>query len=224
MRVIFLLLLCGPIDESAAESVRVVIPGERQIVHVLDWHYVDKATFGECHRIEGEELDRRHAQMLKEVAAVHASQLEILAPVKEVFSEGLTDENLPTYRAALRGTVAYHRELKKLSADDGPTTATLLAEHQVTLFKFGAVGELSLDGKLTELAAEGPEFKAARPMGGTVAPELELAREEAIVRRLVKHGKTCVVVLGGGHDLAPIIRKHDGWGYVRVMPRGYPAD
>lgn len=222
---ITVLLLLGQIDKSAAEAVRVVIPGDRQIVHILDWHYVDKATFGECHRIEGAELDRRHAQLLKEVAAVHASQLKILAPTKEVFSEGLTEENLPAYRAALRGTVAYHRELKKLSANDGAETAALLAEHQLTLFKFGAMGELSLDGELVELPVEGAaEYAAARPKGGTVAPELESAREEAIVQRLVKHGKTCVVVLGGGHDLAPLIRKHEGWGYVRVMPRGYPAD
>lgn len=118
LAMLYLLLLVGQIDAAAAESVHVVIPGDRQIVHVLDWHYVDKATFGECHRIDGEELDRRHAQLLKEVAAVHASQLRILAPTKEVFSEGLTEENLSAYRRALRGTVAYHRELKKLSADE----------------------------------------------------------------------------------------------------------
>lgn len=139
---LFLLLLAGQIDASAAEFVRVVIPGERQIVHVLDWHYVDKAMFGECHRIKGEELERRHAQLLKEVAAVHASQLRILAPVKEVFSEGLTDKNLAGYRDQLRRTVAYHKELRRLSPDDGPTAAKLLAENQITLFQFGATGEL----------------------------------------------------------------------------------
>ena len=142
--------------------------------------------------------------------------------MKEVFSEGLTDENLPGYREALRGITAYHKELKQFSPDDGPEAKKILDEHQITLFQYGAAGELALEGKLKELSAEGPEYDAARPMNGTVDPKLELAREEAIVKRILKHGKTSILVLGGGHDLTEIIRKHERWGYVRVKPKGYP--
>jgi len=30
------------------------------------------------------------------------------------------------------------------------------------------------------------------------------------------------VVLGGGHDLTELVKKHKGWGYVRLTPKGYP--
>ena len=46
------------------------------------------------------------------------------------------------------------------------------------------------------------------------------AREDTIVRNLVKHGGTCVLVLGGAHDLTDMKRLSDCCGYIGATPKG----
>ena len=50
------------------------------------------------------------------------------------------------------------------------------------------------------------------------------AREAAIVRNLLEHGRCAVIVLGRGHDLSEEIRKQSGGRceYLKVTPRNIP--
>lgn len=208
---------------SGVAAVDQVLSGDKLIIHVLDYHIVEKSLFGKCNGFEGEKLETEYAQLIKDASAVHAAHLKILAGVKEVFTEGLTDENFSIYRAKVRSITAYHRELKQFSPDDGDVAKKILEEHRMELLRLGAETEHLLDGTgIVVRPAEGPEYEAARPVDGKLDEKLQLAREEAIVKRIVKSGKTAWLVLGGGHDLTEIIRKHGDWGYVRVKPKGYP--
>lgn len=222
---VLLLVAFDPASVKDFATVEQELPGDKLIIHVLDYHIVEKTLFGKHHGIAGEKLDAEFAQLIKDASAVHASHFKILAGVKEVFTEGLTDENFPIYRAKVRSITAYHRELKQFSPDDGDVAKKILEEHRMELLRLGAETEHLLDGMgIVVKPAEGPEYEAARPVDGKLDEKLQLAREEAIVKRIVKEGKTAWLVLGGGHDLTEIVRKHDGWGYVRVKPKGYPND
>lgn len=68
--------------------------------------------------LKGKELDEAYAEQLQDVERVQQSQLRILAGVKQVFGEGLTDENYPIFKAEIRSLRPFHREL----ADLGPAT------------------------------------------------------------------------------------------------------
>ena len=63
MNTIYFLLAVVAFDPSALTTnpgvakVDRILPGEKLIIHVLDWHYVGKKMFAECHKLEGEKLD-----------------------------------------------------------------------------------------------------------------------------------------------------------------------
>ena len=210
-------------NNPGVEKVETVLSGDKLIIHVLDYHIVAKDQLGKNLEIEGEKLEAEYAQLVKDASAVHASKLKLLAGVEEVFIEGLTDKDKFIFDAEIKALKSFHRELKQFDPNDGADTKAILEEHHLTLLRLNAPGELLLDGaKLKVIPAEGPEYEAARPKDGKIDDATNKAREEAIVARIVKHGKTSVLVLGGGHDLTEIIKKHEGWGYVRVKPKGYP--
>ncbi len=189
-----------------------VIAGEPFIVHVLDWHYVNKADLAKAEGLEGDKLEAEYAKVLQAAAAVRKSKLLILADVPEVFQEGLTDRNQAIVAAEIKSLTAFHKALRSEGLED--------ADHERTLLRLNAAAELLLNGKpIKILPAEGAEHEAAR--GDKLGDAANKARETALVRRIVKHGKSSWLVLGGAHDLTEAI-KPTGWGYVRVTPRGYP--
>ncbi|WP_254510272.1 hypothetical protein [Anatilimnocola floriformis] len=208
---------------EGVEKVETVVPGEKLIIRILDYHIVNKELLGKNLELSGEKLDAEFAQVLKDSSAVHASKLKLLAGAKEVFIEGLTDKTNPIFKAEIKALKKYHADLKEVSPDDGQDAKELIDEHKLKLLRLNAPGELLLDGvKLKVILAEGPEYELARPKDGQIDDETHLKREEAIVKRIVKRGKTSLLILGGGHDLTEIIKKHEGWGFVRVKPKGYP--
>jgi hypothetical protein len=221
------LLLIFAVDVDAiaknpgVAKVEVIVPGDRPaIIHVLDWHFVDKSALGKAEGLEGEKLDAEYATVMQTAAAVHKSKLLILAKVPEVFHEGLTDRSNKVFRTELRLLRPYHREIRTFDPETSETTKELIEKHQRKLLRLGAAAELKLDGKpIKILPAEGAAFE-----GGRTKPlddATNKAREAAIVNRIAAHGRTSWLVLGGGHDLSEAVKAHQ-WGYVRVTPKGYP--
>ena len=87
-------------------------------------------------------------------------------------------------------------------------TKPIFEEHQSTLLRIGAAGQLMLNEKLAVLPCEGKECKNRPIKNGKVALDRKAieAREDAIVRNLLKHSGTCVLVLGGAHALSTTSR------------------
>lgn len=194
-------------------NVEHVLPGEPAIIHVLDWHYVSKEALANAEGLNGRELDAEHAKVLMQAGAVHKSKLLILADLPEVFQEGLTDGNQVIVAAEIKSLAAYHTLLRRDGGDD--------LDHERTLLRLGAAAELLLDGKSIKLLpAEGDEHELGK--SDKLGDETNRARETAILKRIVKRGNTAWLILGGGHDLTELVREHEGWGYVRITPKGYP--
>lgn len=192
-------------------TVERLLAGEPAIIHVLDFHYVDKVALGKAEGLEGDKLEAEYSKVLETAQAVRKSKLLILADVPEVFQEGLTDDNQETISAEILSLTAFHAQLRREGLED--------ADHERTLLRLNAAAELILDGKpIKLLPAEGAEHEAGK--GDQLSEATTKARDAAIVNRIVKHGKTSWLVLGGGHDLTEAI-KPTGWGYVRVTPKGY---
>jgi hypothetical protein len=150
------------------------------------------------------------------------SQLKILAGVKEVFGEGLTDENYPIFKAELQSLRPFHRELAKFDPAD---TKRIVEEHRLTLLRIGAAGQLMLDEKLTVRPCEGKEYENRPLEDGKLVLDRKVieAREDAIVRNLLKEQGTLYLVLGGAHDLSDNIKRlSKTCGYIVVTPKGYP--
>ncbi|WP_254508196.1 hypothetical protein [Anatilimnocola floriformis] len=219
MPAILLLLLIGVDLEAIAKNpgvakVERVLPGEKLIVHVLDWHYVSKEALGKAEGLKGTKLDVEHAKLLEQVAAVHKSKLQVLTGVPEVFQEGLTDRNQAIVAAEIKSLAPYHTLLRRNGTED--------SSHERTLLRLGAAAELLLDGKpIKLLPAEGAEHEAND--SEKLDDARVKARDGAIVKRIVAGGKTAFLILGGGHDLREAITGQVGWGYVRVRPKEYPV-
>lgn len=220
-----LLLIAAQIDSSHADSVQEVLPGtETRIIHIRDGHHITKENFAIDTELKDRELDEAHAEHLQAVDRVQKSQLKILAGVKEVFGEGLTDENYPIFQAEIRTLRPFHRELASFDPADGEDTKQIFEEHRLTLLRLGAAGQLMLDEKLTVLPCEGEVYEN-RPIKDdklVLDQKVIEAREDAIVRNLTKRGGTCVLVLGGAHDLSDNIKRLcRDCGYVVVTPKGW---
>lgn len=223
---IALLIFAADVETLSANAgvakVDQVLQGEPAIVHVLNWHWVPKDAFGKAEGLSGAELDREYNRAMATAAAVHRSVLRILDDQPAVYLEGLTDANRPIVAAELRALKPLHRELATFDPTEGDAARDLIAEHRQSLLRLGAAAELQLDGKRIKLLpAEGIEHEAWK--AAPLSDEANQAREAAIVKRITKRDKPAVLVLGGGHDLSAAIRP-TSWGYVRITPRGYPAE
>ena len=221
-----LLLIAAQIDSSHADSVKEVLPGTAtRIIPIRDWHIVPKDHFAIDTGLKGMELDEAYAEHLQDVERVQKSQLKILVGVKEVFGEGLTDENYPIFKAEIRTRRPFHRELAQFDPAAGEDTKQIFEEHHLTLLRLGAAGQLTLDNKLTVLPCEGDVHENRPIKDGKLALDQKVieAREDAIVWNLVKRGGTCVLVLGGAHDLTDNIKRlSEDCGYAVATPKGWP--
>jgi len=211
---------------DAAALVREVLPGtETRIIHIRDWHLVPKADFAIDTELVGKDLDDANDQHLRDVERVQKSELKILAGVRTVYGEGLTEENYPIYKAEIRSLRPFHHELAKFDPDDGEDSKRIFAEHRMTLLRLGAAGQLMLDEKLTVRPCEGKEYENRPIKDGKVVLDTKIigAREDAIVRNLLKQQGTVYLVLGGAHDLSDNIKRlSKDCGYIVVTPKGYP--
>jgi len=193
-----------------------------RIVHILDWHHVPRDAFAADMRdalgeVEDEQIDEAYAKHLDRVEDVQKAQRAILPAlaqrhgVRAVYIQGPTE-----------GDVALFEMLVGVYRRRGGRELGL---------RVGAAGQLVAEGKLKRVLPieDAGALKAANPVSEDgevrVDEKLQEAREDAMVRRLLKVRGLAVVVLGGGHDLSDNVRRlGDGrCEYVRLRREGIRA-
>lgn len=163
------------------------------------------------------EISAEHQAWLAVTGEVQANQRKLLRwlvqhqRVKRVFSEGLTQADVPVYRMIV---TAIRRN---------PTSDAAL--------RVGAAGQLLAAGELADVlpAEDEAAFENANPFAGgkvNFGGPANHARETAIVSRMIGSGPLAVIVLGGGHDLADEVRQLGGGTceYLKVWVEGYLRD
>ena len=151
-----------------------------------------------------------------------------------MYVEGLTDQDVPIFKAKIAGLRKVWGELDELRGllanDDASTEQLEALERQCRrdCLQLGAAGRLLMDGKIEAALPleEAKAYEAADPVAkdGTVVLDHDKieARQDAQVRKLLKAGKFAFVILGGAHDLQDNITKQsDGCEYVTVTTRAY---
>lgn len=187
-----------------------------RIIHIRNWHFVPKADFAaDLRSLEGEalsdeEIDTRYDEFLAEVDTVQAEQRKLLMSLienhglKQVAIEGLTKDEMPTFDKRIKVLRDFE---KHKPTGDSPIDLFILEMNRHDLLEIGAAGQLYLQGKLGEVlpAEEAGVFEQANPVsddGKVVFDEKRnVAREDAVVRTLLKAGPLSVIVMGGAHDL-----------------------
>jgi len=201
------------------------------ILHIRDWHFVDKERFALDVRDESEaelsdadvnELFEEHRTVVAEVQKQQRKLIRSLR-AKQVFHEGLTAEQMPLHKKKIKVL----RDFKQYLPDgDAPFDQLVRYEYQTDMLLIGATGRLLIDGHIEAVAPaeEAKAYEAANPVkpDGTIVfdEKANEAREDAIVRKLMKASGTAVIVLGGAHDLSDNVPA--GVQLVEVTVKAYP--
>jgi hypothetical protein len=147
------------------------------------------------------------------------------------------------HQATLRQQLAEVQALLKKLADDGKARserfakaqavekdiADLLEHHRMELLELGAIAHLLVSGELQQVLPLDDEalLDAAKPRlkNGEVVPDpaAKAARQDGMVRALLKAGPVAVAVLGGAHDLTDSAQRvaSPGSEYLRVTVQAY---
>ncbi len=216
-----------------------------RIVHLKDWHYVPRDLFAADIRsasqaeYSDEDVDRLYAEFLAEVEQVQIEQAALLRCLIRhhgltcVFQEGLTEEDLPIYRAKIRVLKSLERQLPalrrqlesvttRLAAASAPNqTAQLdddeLPEEQRQLeqlletyrqerLQIGAAGQLLMSGELKEVRPldDFAAWQAADPLKPNGSVRLSNRLIEAREDAQLKQ-----LLAGGGFALIVLGGGHD---------------
>ena len=247
MSFILLLPLLIGADPSSAElseslrklpvvdSVNVIaakVKAKKRIIHVLDWHYVDEASFvadiqdAADDKLSEDEIKEAVEQHRKAVRKVQKQEKQLILfliseiGIKQVFQEGFTLEELDGYKKRIK----ILKEFEPPTGDGG-FDLFIRHEYQTDLMLIGAPGQLLIEEKIEAVlpAEEAEAYEAANPLkdGKFVFDEkANEAREHAIVRRvLAGTARTQLLVLGGSHDLSDNVP--DNCEYIRVAVKAY---
>ena len=106
--------------------------------------------------------------------------------------------------------------------------AALLEEHRVDVLRMGSPGRLMGAGLIEVLPLDDAVLlEKAKPVkGGKVRLDADAvaARNDYQVRAALKSGPVSLIVLGGGHDLGPSVRRcSPTCEYIRVTMKQYVA-
>jgi hypothetical protein len=205
------------------------------IIHIRDWHFVDKERFTLDVRDESEselsddDINELFEEHRATVAKVQKRQKRLIKnlvkglEIKQVFQEGLTAEQLPAYQKR----IAIFKNFKPyLPTGDSPLDQLTRHEYQTDMLLIGAPGQLLIDDHIKAIvpAEDAKAYKAANPLkpDGTIVfdEKVNEAREDAIVRNLMNASGTAVIVLGGAHDLSDNVSA--GVQLVEVTVKAYP--
>ena len=215
------------------------IKRRRQIIHLLNWHFVEREPFiadlsdVAGRRLSDAEADEHWTSFLQEVEAVQAQQRVLFRELvrshglKQVFLEGLASGDGEEFEA-LCLKVAKHRPRK----DDSALGELLAQIHRENKLLIGVAGQLLGSGEIEKVlpAEDAKLMEAANPVkDGRVKFDTTAIerREDAIVRNvLAAKSRVSVVVLGGSHDLAEDIERIGGGEveYVRVEVEAHRSE
>lgn len=196
-----------------------------EVIHILNYRYIPIVDYAYDmpwpYTIEtlslpaDSETFSKYVDFLKDVDAVQKQQKRLLRDLikkrklKAVYIEGLTEKNYKDALNSIEATKEREKKEKKLN----PTDQYFEALDKTDLLQLGAAGQLVVKGELkTVLPAEdSTAFKAANPIqpDGKIVfnKKTNEAREDAIVRNLLKGNGVVVIVLGGDHDLSDNLKR-----------------
>ena len=210
------------------------------LIHILDWHFVDKADFLADMKDQGitENLDVTYLKHLDDVEAVQSQQKALLQALKEkyfvneVFIEGLSAEDQEEFNSRVEQLRTLGRTLEAIrllnqareNEEVKAKLGTVETSHRRELLRIGAAGQLQSKRTLKVLPAEDKAaHEAARPVRKdgkvTFDPMRNDAREDAIVKNVLAGGPVSILILGGAHDLSDNVP--DGCQYIRVGTKAY---
>ncbi len=192
---------------------------KRQILHVLNWHFVDREAY---EADDGEDWEA----FLDSVEKVQSEQVDLLQHLKdahginEVYLEGMTDADVEGYRTLAEALAGW-----KAPIGDDAMSEFLRRQYREDKLLLGAA--VQVEG-LEVLPSEDPEaMEAANPIKDWKVQfdeEANERREGAIVRNvLASESPVVVLVLGGGHDLSNSVEAIGGGAveYVRVQVKAH---
>ncbi len=199
-----------------------------RIIHIKDWHFVGFEEFAaDVHSQQDEPVDgdgtiELYKQHLDAVEAVQKEQVALLSAILDkldvsaVFVEGLTERDMPVFKAISRMIAEKEK------------TGELVGLWE-TMLRHGAVGRLYRQGVLKDVLPLEDEaaYAAANPVGENGTVEFDAARnekrEDAQARNLLARQGVVVVILGGAHDLTDNLRRlaGDDVQYVQVETKAY---
>ncbi|QDV53686.1 hypothetical protein [Gimesia fumaroli] len=198
------------------------------VIHILNWHYVSPDVFAtdlkeQDSTLTQEQIDQQYHEFLGSVEAIQKQQMKLLRrlikkhKLKAVYIEGLTEKNHKDVMKSIESIKEYEK-----TKDDPPDVILEFLTGQDKLV-IGAAGRLVVKGELKTLlpAEDAKAFEAADPVraDGTVVfdKKADEAREDAIVRNLLKADGVVVITLGGAHDLSDNLKRlAKGCKYERV--------
>lgn len=243
--------------------VEVLVPTPKpthRLIHVADWHFVARDLYAADleaaaqRSLSPQEIDAAHERLLLEVELVQLQQVALLRclvkhhGLRRVFIEGLTEKDLPGFRARVKSLKekelmlpGLHHEKATIAAIINNTHEKgerhqaakeilreidgLLNQHRLEFLEMGAAVRLLISGDIEEVLPldDAELLDAARPIGGKLDPDKVRARQDAQVRAALKQGPFALVVLGGAHDLSESLRNVPGGGceYIRVLAQCY---
>ncbi len=195
------------------------------VIHILNWHYVSRDDFAADLQtstgkpLTEEQIDKEYLSFLDDVKAIQKEQMELLRKLikkhdlKAVYIEGLSEKNH-------KGTLKFINTMKNYEAtrepSDDPIDQLIEAQHQMNILEAGAAARLVMSGELKTLlpAEDSKAMEAANPVRGDGSvmfdKKADEAREDAIVKNLMKADRVAVIILGGGHDLTDNIKRAGG--------------
>lgn len=191
----------------------------KEIIHVLDWHWVGKAAFLAD---GGKEED--YAAFLDTVDKVQLNQMKVLRAtgVKEVWIEGQSDKTIEQFNEKVE-------KLKKVKLPKGDSDVDKLIKelYREDLLQIGAAGRLLLEGETEKvLPLEDHEaWQEANPIRNgkrvEIREEVLTKREREMVKRVLGKDRA-VIVVGGGHKLLKYVPADTA--YKDVVVVGIPKD
>ena len=216
-------------------KVRVEKPTHR-IVHLRDWHFINRDAFGvdaqnsSENELTEEEISHHYGHFLLQVDAIQTEQLAILRRLikdhglKRIFVEGLSADEMPNYleRVAIFRDLEQNQipklrkqldEARALKAKDIEQQAMeMLDEQGVRLLHIGAAGRLLVAGEIDEVLPleDSVLHEQADPITGNKINfnmDKVKAREDAQVKAVLDKGPFGLVILGGSHDLSDSVRR-----------------
>lgn len=202
------------------------------VIQIDNWHWVPRPYYAMDLKeldptLTEAEIDERYAQYLNDVEELQLQQVELIRElskthgVKQIFYEGVTDENLEACHqsnARVKRVDDLHAELDALSGDSEAEDIRkkfelLRAGLREEAIQLGAIGQLIRSGEIDDYIPleDAATLLAADPLGrdGKLRSNAaaEKAREDAMAKRLLATGPIVIVVLGGDHDLEDNLKK-----------------
>ena len=232
-----------------------------RIVHINDYHSLPRPRFAKAVQIvcpdllSKEEFHDWHQSHADQVELLQASQAKLLLwlvdyhGVREVFQEGISEENVPELMGRVdllrkiaperqrldRERLALSQQISEAEAAGRDSSALRKRRDELVTIRdyvlnCGAIGELLIERPAVRIlpAEDTQAYEQAR--AGLYDPSYRLgdrrfqARDAAIVHNLLSHGPCAIIVLGAAHDLSDEVKKqsHGRCEYIRVTTTNYP--